>query len=173
MTRPRWLNILVAETWRSWRSPALACTLRSIRCYMSTELVALLGGRKKQGITPLQNESHESLQLWFLLSDVVGVDFPVVAIRIKTWRITLSFQHAFWVDNNDNNNFQDAYWVNNNDNDNNFQNAFWVNKNNDNNSQDALWVNLKEEEELLVSDQVFAISSDYGPVELVCISLYV
>ena len=50
-----------------------------------------------------------------------------------------------------------AYWVNNNDNDNNFQNAFWVNKNNDNNSQDALWVNLKEEEELLVSDQVVAI----------------
>ena len=85
----------------------------------------------------------------------------------------MSFQHAFWVDNNDNNNFQDAYWVNNNDNDNNFQNAFWVNKNNDNNSQDALWVNLKEEEELLVSDQVVAISSDYGPVEPVCISFYV
>ena len=82
----------------------------------------------------------------------------------------MSFQHAFWVDNNDNNNFQDAYWVNNNDNDNNFQNAFWVNKNNDNNSQDALWINLKEEEELLVSDQVVGISPDYGPVAPVSIS---
>ena len=126
---------------------------------MSTEQDALLVGRKKQGITPLQIELHKSLQLWFLLSDVVGVDFPVVAIRIKTWRITLSFQHAFWVDNNNN--------------DDNFQNAFWVNKNNNLNSQGALWVNLKEEEELLVSDQVLAISSDYGPVEPVCISFYV
>ena len=46
-------------------------------------------------------------------------------------------------------------------------------KNNDNNSQDALWVNLKEEEELLVSDQVVAISPDYGPVKPVSISFYV